>query len=127
MINFSISGTLDMLKKIQKINAYSPSEFGRALAKETDIEVLECKRQSPVESHDMQREIHREGPFIEGRRIWCEIQTGEKSIDYALKQHEDLDLFHSVGNAKFIEGPIKESAPSMGKRVAARIDLNKAL
>ena len=127
MINFSISGTMAMLSKIQKNNAYSPEAFGSALAKETDIEVKECQKESPVDSGDMRGEIHREGPFREGRRIWCEIQTGPKSIDYALQQHEDLDLFHPVGKAKFIEDPIKASAPHMGSRVAARIDFKKAL
>lgn len=114
-----------MIANIRKLAEFAPDEFGRAQMAETQVEVKECQRRCPVDSGDMQSEIHAEGPFREGRRIITKIATGEKSADYALIQHEDLDLFHKVGEAKFIERPLMESAPHMAARIAARIDLTR--
>lgn len=72
----------------------------------------------------MQSEIHAEGPTFEGKNITTMITTGPKSIDYALIQHEDLELLHTHGEAKFISGPLMESTPHMAARVAARIDMS---
>jgi len=119
----TFTGANAMLAKINRLKGVSPDVFGNAMVKEGNVEVKECQRQCPVESGDMKDEIHVAGPFREGRTITIMITTGPKSEEYALRQHEDPDLVHRVGNWKFIEGPLMESAPHMAARIASRIDL----
>jgi len=116
------------LGKLKKLIKFSPDEFARALAQEVEgVEVPECKRVCPKLSGDLSKGIHMEGPQRDGRRIVCSIVTSAAQDHYALKIHEDPDLNHTNGEWKYIENPLKESAPYMKDRIAARIDLNKAL
>jgi hypothetical protein len=44
----------------------------------------------------------------------------------AIVQHERIDFFHKVGQAKYLESVLNESRPYMGARIARRVDLNKS-
>lgn len=124
MAEDTLKGITEVLSNLRKLHDYSPKEIGRSLMEETQVEVKECQRRSPVLSGTMRDEIHAEGPKMDGKEITAIITTGQKSIDYALQQHEDTELIHAVGEAKFIEGPIMESAPHMAARVAHRLDFS---
>jgi hypothetical protein len=41
--------------------------------------------------------------------------------------HEDTEVYHPRGNAKFIERPYRESSPFIMERVAKRVDLKKLI
>lgn len=118
---------MEMLTKLTKIQAFAPDEFARAVYQEAVIEEKECKRRTPVDTGTLRASIHVEGPVREGRVIRVYIVAGGPAEMYALIVHEDLDAFHKVGEAKYIERPLMESAPYMADRIAKRIDLNKAL
>jgi hypothetical protein len=116
------------LKDLESLEKGSPAAFGEALFEEVKaVEVPECKANAPVESGTMRDEIHVEGPFFRGNRVSVQVQTGPKSADYALIQHEDMELIHEVGGPKFIERPMKEASKHLPNRVAKRIDLTKVL
>ena len=36
------------------------------------------------------------------------VTYGNDKVDYAIYQHENLDYFHNIGQAKFIEQPARE-------------------
>lgn len=102
-----------------------PEEVERALYQETQIERGESMKRTPVKSGVLKgsHEVH--DPVRSGQNISVEITVGGPAIDYAVPVHEDLEAFHHVGQAKFLESTIMESAPFMAQRVAARINLNK--
>jgi len=66
-----------------------------------------------------------EGPTRQGGSVYTKILAGGPSAPYAIYVHEDLEAFHEVGQAKYIESVLLESRPYMAQRVARRIDLNK--
>lgn len=118
------------MRDLKKLQAFSPDEFGRALRQEAEVEATECKKRCPVDTGALRASIHVEGPkraADDQRRIQASIVGGGPSAPYGLIVHEDLEAFHPVGEAKFIERPLKESAPYLPDRIAKRIDLNKAL
>lgn len=115
------------LAQLKKLQVFSPNEFARALSQEAQIEVKACKQVTPVKTGALRASIHLEGPEREGRTIRAWIVAGGPTVDYALIVHEDLDAFHGNGEAKYIERPLRESAPYMAARIAKRIDLNAAL
>lgn len=116
-----------MMAKLTKLEAFSPNEFARALFQEAQIEATECKRRTPVDTGALRASIMVLEPKREGRKISVTIVAGGPGIDYALQVHEDLEAFHAQGEAKYIERPLRESAPHLAGRIAKRIDLNKAL
>jgi hypothetical protein len=48
-------------------------------------------------------------------------------VPYAPYVHENLEAFHEVGDAKFLESVIDETEPELIRNVAKRIDLKKAV
>lgn len=98
-----------------------PDRAGAALRKETEIEATESKKRTPVDTGNLRTTIHAEGPERKGRTITCAVVAGSASEDYALVVHEDLEAHHPVGQAKYIESTLNESAPHMLQRVANRL------
>lgn len=115
------TGSDAMLKRLVRVREQFPDRFGAALEKEAEIEATECKKRCPVATGALRATIHVEGPKREGRKIQCSIVAGGPSAGYALTVHEDLDAYHKNGEAKFIERPLKESAPHMSERLTERL------
>ena len=114
-------------RRLASIPLKFPRETGRALGLETDIEVKEVKRRTPVRRGDLRNTVRREGPIIKGRMIETSILAGSPQVTYALPVHEDLDVIHRVGQAKYIESVILESKTKIARRVARRIELKRAM
>jgi len=120
-------GADNAMRDIKKLRLFAPDEFGRALYQEGQIELKEVKRSTPVKTGALRASEGITQPQRQGRRIWVEIFAGGPSVTYAFIVHEDLEAFHATGEAKYIERPLTESAPHLPARIAARINLNRAL
>lgn len=127
-----------MCSNLARLRRAFPDETASALYKETQIEATEVKRRTPVWNSDrpvpkgvvpgaLRASVRVIGPQRQGARIWTLIAAGGPSAPYAIFVHENLDDFHKIGQAKYIESVILESRPSIGMRVARRIDLARAL
>lgn len=119
-----------MRAKLSRLAKRFPDEVGRALFIETEIESKEVKRRTPVDKGPLRASVHVEGPNRSGsgyRTIGTAIVAGGPSAPYAVYVHENLEAYHAVGQAKFIESVIMEVRPHMAARVARRIELNRAL
>lgn len=116
--------TIAQLKKLMVI---APNQFSQALRGEAEIEATEVKKETPVDTGALRGTVHVEGPKREGRSVKVWIVAGGPAATYAFIVHEDLEAFHKVGNAKYIERPLRESAPYIPARVAARVKLGEGL
>ena len=112
-------------QKIKRVRQQFPDRLGLAMRQETEVEATESKRRTPVDRGNLRSSVRANGPFREGRRVWCTVTAGGPSAPYALYVHEDLTAFHPVGQAKFIESVLLESRPHMAGRVAARMKFNR--
>jgi hypothetical protein len=102
-------------------------EYTRALMAEiNEVETPECQRQTPVDTGALVSTVRTFGPEFRGNQVLAGTTAGGPEAPYAPIVHEDLEAFHRVGNAKFIERPYRESAPYLPARVAARMDMNRA-
>jgi hypothetical protein len=104
-----------------------PRVVARALFIEAEIEAKEAKKRTPVDLGNLRGSIHVTEPVIVRQTMSVSIVAGGPSAPYAIYVHEDLEAFHQVGQAQFIESVIMESRPFMAARVARRIDLSRAL
>ena len=117
----------NLRRKLSNAANRCPSELARALYQETNIELTEVKRRTPVDTNALRSSEFVMGPVFQKNEITTAIVAGGPSAEYAIYVHEDLDAHHDVGEAKYIERPLFESAPHFPARVARRIELNRLL
>ncbi len=78
--------------------------------------MTEAKEETPVDTGLLrstgmvESKVHREGPAVE-----LSFNTS-----YAGAVHEDLTAFHPVGNAKYLEGPVRRAEPDIPERLIRR-------
>lgn len=130
----SLSGVNEMIAKLRMFKQKFPQLVADAMKAEMEIEVEECKKRCPVYTGRLgpgypipgvlRDSIHLEGPFIDGANINSEIVAGGEAGAYAIPQHENLEYFHTIGQAKYIESVIMESRSYIAERIAKRIDIS---
>jgi hypothetical protein len=113
--------------KISIIERNFPKVAGKALMKEFGIEKKEIIRVTPKDSGDLRSTIRVVGPEFSGSRITAYVTAGGSKAPYALFVHEDLHRKYRVGGPKYIERPLRESAPFMGARVARHLQMDEGV
>lgn len=140
MAKVALKGVTEMTKKLKDIANKFPDRVAAALYMEANIEMTEAKRRTPVDVNYGTPTAPRKPPHPgqlrasgtvhpperKGRNISTTLSFGGGAVDYAVYVHEILDNFHPVGQAKFLESTLNESAPHMASRIAARVHLDKA-
>jgi hypothetical protein len=131
LLKGKVFGAAEMINTMKRIALKFPDKVMTALYQEAQIEVTEMKRRCPVDTTpnaphpgNLRNSIHAEPPERNGRTLSVTVATGVQA-PYAIYVHENPDAFHPVGEWKFMESVIKESAPHMGARIAARVNLNE--
>lgn len=114
-----------MSKAVREYAKRFPDRVASALFQECEIEATEVKRRTPVDKGNLRGSVHVEPPERDWRTISCRIVAGGVSAPYAIYVHENLEAFHPVGEAKFLESVILESRPFMAERVAQRLKDNE--
>lgn len=130
-LGIRLEGVPEMIRKIREVQKLYPDRVKQALAVEAEIEVTEAKKRTPVYTGPtgpgkpipglLRASVHQDGPHREGHRIYTKIVAGGAAGAYAIPQHENLEYFHEVGQAKYIESVILESRPFMAARIVARL------
>jgi len=126
-MDYEIHGGEELKETFEKILKAVPHEVSEALYQEAEIERKESMRRTPVDTGALRASHETSRPEMGWEGWEVTISVGGPAAPYAVYVHEDMEAFHHVGQAKFLESTIKESAPHMAKRVANRIDLNKAV
>ncbi len=118
-------GVSELKNKLKQIAAKFPDRVAAALYTEAQIEMTESKRRCPVDTGTLRASGFVARPERNGRRISVTLSYGGAAKDYAIYVHENLEAHHDVGQAKFLESVLNESAPHMAARIAARVSLDK--
>lgn len=124
MITFKMEGVEQMRQNILKVAAKFPDMVAKALYIEGQIEMTESKRRTPVATGVLRASGFVNNPVRSGRNISVTLGFGGAAEKYAVIVHEDLDAFHPVGQAKYLESVLNESRDHMAARLAKRVNLN---
>lgn len=117
-----LSGVSRFVTNIKNVSKKWPDNVAKAQYIETQVELKEVIRRTPVDKGPLRASEHVVGPRRErGRRIVTEIVAGGPAAPYAIYVHEDPDALHPVGQWKFIESVLLESRPFMAERIAKRV------
>lgn len=122
-IKFRFEGMTQVRSRLSQIASRFPTKVEAALLAEAEIEMTESKRRVPVDTGTLRSSGHVTGPEYRGRTIAVALVYGGAAEEYAMIVHEDEEAYHKVGQAKYLESVLNESAPHMGRRIAARINL----
>lgn len=60
-------------------------------------------------------------PTRRGRRVVIELGFGGPAAPYAVYVHEDLTAFHTVGEAKYLQKPLRSAKRGMAERLAKEV------
>lgn len=118
---FAIKGLDDVKANIGRLADAITTEVGAAMRTEYEIEMTEAKRRTPVDTGALRGSGHVTGPKRSGNTLKVMLGFGGPAAPYALRVHEDMEVWHRVGQAKFLESTILESVPYMAGRIARRI------
>lgn len=111
-----------MKRRIGMVLKQLPIAAARALREEAEIEMAESKERVPVRFGILRASGYVAPPKFDRGRVSVELGYG---TSYAVQVHEDLDAFHRVGEAKYLESVLMESAPYMAVRVGRRLNLDQ--
>jgi hypothetical protein len=122
-----ILGMDKVIGRLQRIHDGLPDEMANALREEAKIELKEAIRRTPRDTGALRRSGRVTEVKKGDRTCSVSIIFGGPTAPYAVYVHEDLEAYHPVGQAKFLESVLLESRPHMAKRLAARIKLQRLL
>lgn len=120
----TVTGGAELMATLAALADNFPDEMAAAVRAELEIESTESQRRTPVDTGAL-RSSHRVTVEGEGRDVVGTISVGGPAAPYALAVHENLEAFHPVGQAKFLESTMAESAKYLGQRIAARMGVEK--
>jgi hypothetical protein len=84
-------------------------------------------RRTPVDTGALRASHVQRDPDFRGRNISVALEVGGPSAPYAWYVHENPEAEHKVGEYKWLEKTLLESAPYMLPRIARRIDQNRMI
>jgi hypothetical protein len=117
-----MKGIPQMKQKVDDVRQRLPIRVALALLAEAEIEIEESKRRVPVDTGALKKSAYVGAPVQSGTKTSIELGY---DMPYAIYVHEDLEAFHPVGEAKYLESVLNESARHMKDRLAARLHLDR--
>lgn len=94
----------------------------RGLVKEAEgVMTISKQAYVPVEFGTLKNSGFVDKPKRRGRRVVIELGFGGPAAPYAIFVHEDLLAFHTVGEAKYLEKPLRRARRGMAERLAKEI------
>lgn len=124
-MRFRLLGIGQFKSRLERVHSRFPTAVEKALREEAEIEMTESKRRVPVDTGVLRASGHVTPTQYDGRTISVALVYGGAADQYAIVVHEDEEAFHKVGQAKYLESVLHESEPYMGKRIAARVNLER--
>lgn len=118
--------TREVQQKLDLFARIFPMEAGAALFAEAEIEMTESKRRTPVDTGALRSTGFVKPPYFSSdHNITVVLGFGGPAAPYALIVHEDMEAFHKVGQAKYLESTLMESRPFIAQRIANRLQLDR--
>lgn len=118
VFTLEIRGLDEMNRRLEAIARANVEAAKEALRTEAEVEMTEAKERTPVRTGALRSSVRVE-PSEDGLEL--KLKFGGTAAPYAVEVHENLGAFHHVGQAKFLESVLLESAPFLPERVARRM------
>lgn len=123
MLTFTVrlTGASEMSRDLRAAADRHPGLVLQALVVEAELEMAEAKRRAPVDTGALRASGHVSAPRHAGGEFAIDLAFGGPAAPYAAIVHEDPDAHHPVGQWKYLESVVLESAPYLAQRVWERV------
>jgi hypothetical protein len=118
-LDLRVRGWQTVERGLRRLARDLPTAAQQALRVEAEVEMTEAKARTPVRTGALRASGRVEA--LPGGALGVRWAFGGPAIDYAIEVHENLTAFHPVGQAKYLESVLQESAPYLLERVARRM------
>jgi hypothetical protein len=116
-----------VIGNMKKLDHTIPLVAAAALYQEALVEQKKSMKRTPVDTGALRDSHQTSAPKWKGQNLEVTIKVGGPAAGYAVIVHEDMEAIHPVGQAKFLESTILESAPFLLARIAKRMKLNQGM
>jgi Bacteriophage HK97-gp10, putative tail-component len=121
-VTVTLTGHAELQNQLKAVAERAPDVMLQCLVEEAELEMTEMKLRTPVDTGALRSSGHIANPRRTGsEEFQVDIAFGGPAASYAVVVHEDLDAFHKVGQAKFVESVVLESAPHLPERLLRRV------
>lgn len=117
-IDVNVRGTGAVAARVSTIAYAAQDAAEQALLEELLVELAEAKRRTPVDTGALRASGRVVGPTRASRALVGNIVFDQP---YAVFVHEHLEVHHRVGQAKYLESVLLESARYFPSRVRDRM------
>ena len=123
-MSIEIDGLEELRKKMAASAPRAAKDLGRGLFTEGN-KIMTTSKQSfvPVDQGVLRASGHVKPPVVSRTGASVNLGYGGAASAYALVQHERTDYAHTVGQAKYLEIPVRQAAAGFGERVARELDV----
>lgn len=116
-VRLAFFGGREMRANMDRLAKKSPKAMERALKKFGEIEMTEMKRRIPVDTGTARDSGFVGKPEWQANTVTIELGFGGAAEDYIIPLHENIDVYHPNGEAKWMEKVLSESEPFFAERV----------
>lgn len=111
-----IRGLNNVLKMLERVATETNASLDDALLAEAELIMTEAKERTPVLTGALRASGH-----VDQTDKGVRLEFGGPSAPYAVYVHENLEAYHSNGQAKFLESAVLDALPTFHDNVAARM------
>ena len=116
---FRLKGLERFKKSARRKRNLIATGVARGLFKEGEgIMTISKQAYVPVDTGTLRASGFVDRPIRRGTKILVMLGYGGPAAPYAIFVHEDMDAFHVVGQAKYLEVPFRRARRGMAKRLA---------
>ena len=120
--NMKLEG-MDKLQNMLKVGGQQATiATARALYSEANKIFIDSQAQVPIDTGALRASGIVTKPYVTGTTAEVQISYGGAAAPYAVIVHEDLEVNHPVGKAKYLEDPLSQAIPNITKNVANSVE-----
>lgn len=114
----TVTGGDKITEILRKLGRDAPHAIAAELYMEAERLIADAKMETPVDTGALRASGHVQTPQMNGNMVEVVCGFGGPAVNYALIVHENLENFHPVGKAKYLEDPLNRRIPTMAERIA---------
>lgn len=132
-LNIKLIGMKELTNKLKKYPGIADQVTRKHLFQEAEGIMSAAKDLTPVKTSALKNSGHVQLPKAGRRGIEIELgfggvagsgnqgSTNKEDVGYAIRVHEDLNAYHKVGHAKFLELPFNQASEGLKNRLSAAL------
>ena len=109
-------------KRIRELGEKVEKESAGILNEVGQPRIAKMKSRTPVDDGHLRASVRLSPAKRTRQGVEVYWQAGGVTTAYALVQHEDMSLKHTVGQSKYISSVVTEDAKNMASEIAAKIN-----